>query len=60
MISATDNQAYLALTDLPPVRILYVGPGNPLFESTPALFHQRSVDPRGAMGSRGRASGAAL
>ena len=24
----TDNQAYLALTDLPPVRILYVGPGN--------------------------------
>ena len=25
---STDNQAYLALTDLPPVRILYVGPGN--------------------------------
>ena len=24
----TDNQAYLALTDLPPVRVLYVGPGN--------------------------------
>lgn len=24
----TDNQAYLALSDLPPVRVLYVGPGN--------------------------------
>jgi Ca-activated chloride channel homolog len=25
---ATDNQAYLALNDSPPVRVLYVGPGN--------------------------------
>ena len=26
---ATDNQAYLVLSDMPPVRVLYVGPGNP-------------------------------
>ena len=26
---STDNRAYLALADTPPVRVLYVGPGNP-------------------------------
>jgi Mg-chelatase subunit ChlD/CheY-like chemotaxis protein len=26
---ATDNQAYLSLRESPPVRVLYVGPGNP-------------------------------
>jgi Ca-activated chloride channel family protein len=26
---STDNRAYLALADTPPVRVLYIGPGNP-------------------------------
>jgi Mg-chelatase subunit ChlD len=29
---STDNRAYLALADTPPLRVLYVGPGNPYLE----------------------------
>jgi Ca-activated chloride channel homolog len=35
---ATDNQAYLALSDAPPVRLLYVGPGNPFLNSLLRFF----------------------
>ena len=35
---ATDNQAYLALTDRAPVRVLYVGPGNPYLTRLLRLF----------------------
>ncbi|MGH7854276.1 MAG: VWA domain-containing protein [Candidatus Binatia bacterium] len=35
---ATDNQAYLALTDRAPVRLLYVGPGNPYLSRLLRLF----------------------
>jgi Ca-activated chloride channel family protein len=30
---AIDNRAYLALSDFPPVHVLYVGPGNPFLHS---------------------------
>src|SRR5262245_29515134 len=35
---ATDNQAYLAVRDAPPVRLLYVGPGNPFLSSLLRFF----------------------
>lgn len=35
---ATDNQAYLALADRAPVRLLYVGPGNPYLSRLLRLF----------------------
>jgi Ca-activated chloride channel homolog len=35
---ATDNQAYLAVSDAPPVRILYVGPGNPYLSNLLRFF----------------------
>jgi hypothetical protein len=35
---ATDNQAYLVLTDRAPVRLLYVGPGNPYLSRLLRLF----------------------
>ena len=35
---ATDNQAYLAVSDGPPVRLLYVGPGNPFLSSLLRFF----------------------
>ncbi|HEY7220807.1 MAG TPA: VWA domain-containing protein [Candidatus Binatia bacterium] len=34
----TDNQAYLVLSDLPPVRILYVGTGNPYLSQLLRFF----------------------
>ncbi|HEU4340748.1 MAG TPA: VWA domain-containing protein [Candidatus Binatia bacterium] len=37
---ATDNQSYLAVTDAPPVRLLYVGPGNPLLSNLLRFFPQ--------------------
>jgi Mg-chelatase subunit ChlD len=35
---ATDNQAYLALTDRAPLKLLYVGPGNPYLSRFMGLF----------------------
>jgi Mg-chelatase subunit ChlD len=35
---STDNQAYLAVSDAPPVRILYVGPGNPYLSNLFRFF----------------------
>jgi Ca-activated chloride channel homolog len=35
---ATDNRAYLALSDGPPVRLLYVGPGNPFLSNLFRFF----------------------
>lgn len=35
---ATDNQAYLALADRAPLRLLYVGPGNPYLSRLLQLF----------------------
>jgi Ca-activated chloride channel homolog len=35
---ATDNRAYLALSDGPPVRLLYVGPGNPFLANLLRFF----------------------
>ena len=35
---ATDNQAYLAVNDAPPVRILYIGPGNPYLSNLLRFF----------------------
>jgi Mg-chelatase subunit ChlD/CheY-like chemotaxis protein len=35
---ATDNQAYLALSERAPVRLLYVGPGNPYLDRLLRLF----------------------
>ena len=35
---ATDNRAYLAVSDAPPVRLLYVGPGNPFLSSLLRFF----------------------
>ncbi len=36
----TDNQAYLALADRAPLRVLYVGPGNPYLTRLLRLFSQ--------------------
>ena len=35
---ATDNRAYLAVIDAPPVRLLYVGPGNPFLSNLLRFF----------------------
>jgi uncharacterized membrane protein/uncharacterized protein with von Willebrand factor type A (vWA) domain len=35
---ATDNRVYLAVSDAPPVRLLYVGPGNPFLSSLLRFF----------------------
>jgi Ca-activated chloride channel family protein len=35
---ATDNQAYLAVSDAPAVRLLYVGPGNPFLSNLLRFF----------------------
>jgi Ca-activated chloride channel homolog len=35
---ATDNRAYLAVSDGPPVRLLYVGPGNPFLSNLLRFF----------------------
>ena len=35
---ATDNRAYLAVSDAPPVRLLYVGPGNPYLSNLLRFF----------------------
>ncbi len=35
---ATDNRAYLAVSDAPPVRLLYVGPGNPFLSNLLRFF----------------------
>lgn len=35
---ATDNQAYLSLSDRPPLRLLYVGPGNPFLSNLLRFF----------------------
>jgi Ca-activated chloride channel family protein len=35
---ATDNLAYLAVSDAPPVRLLYVGPGNPFLNNLLRFF----------------------
>jgi Mg-chelatase subunit ChlD/CheY-like chemotaxis protein len=45
---ATDNQAYLVLTDRAPLRLLYVGPGNPYLSRLLRLFShvQMSSAPR--------------
>jgi Ca-activated chloride channel homolog len=40
---ATDNQAYLAVSDGPPVRLLYVGPGNPFLSSLLRFFSNVQV-----------------
>ena len=40
---ATDNQAYLALTDQAPLRLLYVGPGNPYLSRLLRLFSHLQV-----------------
>jgi Ca-activated chloride channel family protein len=40
---ATDNQAYLAVSDAPPVRILYVGPGNPYLSNLLRFFSNVQV-----------------
>src|SRR6185369_6616757 len=37
---ATDNVAYLALTEQAPLRLLYVGPGNPYLQQVLRLFPQ--------------------
>lgn len=37
---ATDNAAYLVVTEAAPVRLLYVGPGNPYLERLLRLFPQ--------------------
>ena len=34
----TDNRAYLAVSDAPPVRLLYVGPGNPFLSNLLRFF----------------------
>ena len=34
----TDNQAYLAVADTPPLRVLYVGPGNPYLNNLFRFF----------------------
>lgn len=41
---ATDNRAYLALSDGPPVRLLYVGPGNPFLANLFRFFPHVQVD----------------
>ena len=41
---ATDNQAYLALTERPPLRLLYVGPGNVYLSRLLRLFPHVHVD----------------
>jgi len=45
---ATDNQAYLAVSDAPPVRILYIGPGNPYLSNLLRFFAnvQLTAQPR--------------
>jgi len=35
---ATDNRAYLAVADTPPLRVLYVGPGNPYLNNLFRFF----------------------
>ncbi|MDZ4343747.1 MAG: VWA domain-containing protein [Candidatus Binatia bacterium] len=35
---ATDNQAYLAVSDAPAVRLLYIGPGNPFLSNLLRFF----------------------
>ena len=40
---ATDNQAYLAVSDAPPVRVLYVGPGNPFLSNLLRFFSNVQV-----------------
>ena len=35
---ATDNRAYLAVVETPPLRVLYVGPGNPYLNSLFRFF----------------------
>ena len=37
---ATDNQAYLALADRAPLRVLYIGPGNPYLLRLLSLFSE--------------------
>ncbi|MBM4262212.1 MAG: VWA domain-containing protein [Deltaproteobacteria bacterium] len=39
----TDNQAYLALNDRAPLRLLYVGPGNPLLSNLLRFFSHVQV-----------------
>lgn len=41
---ATDNRAYLALSDAPPVRVLYVGPGNPFLANLFRFFPHLQVN----------------
>ena len=41
---ATDNRAYLALSDAPPVRLLYVGPGNPFLSQSLPFFPHLQVN----------------
>ncbi len=40
---ATDNHGYLELTDRPPLRILYVGPGNPFLSQLLRFFSHVQV-----------------
>jgi Ca-activated chloride channel family protein len=40
----TDNRAYLALSDAPPVRLLYVGPGNPFLANLFRFFPHLEVN----------------
>ncbi len=40
---ATDNRAYLAVSDAPPVRLLYVGPGNPFLSNLLRFFSNVQV-----------------
>ena len=40
---ATDNRAYLAVSDAPPVRLLYIGPGNPFLSSLLRFFSNVQV-----------------
>jgi Ca-activated chloride channel family protein len=44
---STDNQAYLAVSDAPPVRILYVGPGNPYLSHLLRFFANVEVTAQG-------------
>jgi Ca-activated chloride channel family protein len=39
----TDNRAYLAVSDAPPVRLLYVGPGNPYLSNLLRFFSHVQV-----------------
>ena len=42
----TDNQAYLSVSDTPPVRVLYVGPGNPYLSNLLRFFANVQVTAR--------------